>query len=149
MPGLRVGWFAANSDIVEQAWSLRDYVSLSPSKISDLVTTALINNRDAIFPRNRKIMRENLECARAWFAENADLATWQEPRAALLAMMRYSAPVDSLTLADRLAAEAKVMLAPGSAFGLEGQLRIGIGQRQDIFAEGLRRAGELLRSISR
>lgn len=149
MPGLRVGWFAANTDIVEQAWSLRDYVSLSPSKISDLVTTALINNREAIFPRNRKIMRENLECARAWFAENADLATWQEPRAALLAMMRYSAPVDSLTLADRLAGEAKVMLAPGSAFGLEGQLRIGIGQRQDVFAEGLRRAGELMRSISR
>ena len=28
------------------------------------------------------------------------------------------------------------MLAPGSAFGYEGHLRIGIGQRPDIFAEG-------------
>jgi aspartate/methionine/tyrosine aminotransferase len=148
MPGLRVGWFAANSEIVEQAWSLRDYVSLSPSKISDLITTALITNREAIFSRNRQIMKENLEFARAWFAENGELATWQEPRAALLAMMRYTAPVDSLTLADRLAGEAKVMLAPGSAFGLEGQLRIGIGQRQDLFAEGLRRSGALLRSIA-
>jgi aspartate/methionine/tyrosine aminotransferase len=148
MPGLRVGWFAANSEIVDQAWSLRDYVSLSPSKISDLITTALITNREAIFPRNRRIMKENLKFARAWFAENGDLATWQEPRAALLAMMRYTAPVDSLTLANRLAGEAKVMLAPGSAFGLEGQLRIGIGQRQDIFAEGLRRSGALLRSIA-
>jgi hypothetical protein len=31
------------------------------------------------------------------------------------------------------------MLAPGSAFGIEHHLRIGIGQVPDTFAEGLRR----------
>ena len=93
-------------------------------------------------------MRENLAFARSWFGENADLASWLEPRAALLAMMRYEAPVDSVKLADQLAQEARVMLAPGSAFGLDGYLRIGIGQRPDIFAEGLRRTGEFLRGLT-
>lgn len=147
MPGLRIGWFAANVDLANRAWALRDYISLSPSKISDEVTRVAIEHREAIFPRNAAIMAENLAFARTWFAENADLASWSEPRAALLAMMRYTAPVDSTILADRLAKEARVMLAPGSAFGLEGCLRIGIGQRPDIFAEGLRRTGEFLEEL--
>jgi aspartate/methionine/tyrosine aminotransferase len=37
-----------------------------------------------------------------------------------------------------------VMLAPGSAFGFEHHLRIGIGQDPPVFAEGLRRAGAFL-----
>jgi len=147
MPGLRTGWFVANPDIVARAWATRDYLTLSPAKISDAVTVALIEHREKVLARNQAIMADNLTFARGWFAEHADLASWAEPKAALLAMMRYTAPLDSVTLADRLAAEAKVMLAPGSAFGLEGHLRIGIGQRQDIFAEGLRRAGEFLRGL--
>ncbi len=147
MPGLRIGWFAANTELANRAWGLRDYISLSPPKISDAVARVAIEHRQAILPRNGKIIRENLECARSWFAANADLASWSEPRAALLAMMKYSAPVDSTILADRLANEARVMLAPGSAFGLEGYLRIGIGQRQDLFAEGLRLTGEFLEGL--
>ncbi len=148
LPGLRVGWMAADEDVASQAWSLRDYVTLSPTKISDSIARVAIDHRDRIFARNGSIMTANLEFARRWFAEHADLASWSEPRAALLAMMRYHLKMDSVTLADRLAAEAKVMLAPGSAFGMEGHLRIGIGQHPEIFAEGLRRTGVFLRSLS-
>ena len=48
---------------------------------------------------------------------------------------------------DRLATEYSVMLAPGSAFGYEYHLRLGVGQRPDIFAEGLKRAGECLAAV--
>jgi aspartate/methionine/tyrosine aminotransferase len=147
MPGLRIGWFAANEEIAQQSWALRDYISLSPMKISDAITCALIEHRDKIMPRNQAIMTENLSTARQWFAANADLAAWSEPRGALLAMMTYTADLDSVTMAERLATEVGVMLAPGAAFGLEGRLRIGIGQRPDIFREGLDRTAQLLRSL--
>ena len=49
----------------------------------------------------------------------------------------------SLELADKLATEYSVMLAPGSAFGYEHHLRLGIGQRPDIFAEGLESRGRV------
>jgi aspartate/methionine/tyrosine aminotransferase len=52
--------------------------------------------------------------------------------------------VPSLELANRLSEERGVMLAPGSAFGFEHHLRIGIGQDPAVFAEGLRRAGGFL-----
>jgi aspartate/methionine/tyrosine aminotransferase len=146
LPGLRIGWFAANAEVAQAAWGLRDYVSLSPSGLSDALARMVIDHRDMILPRNDRIIMENLSTARAWFAEHADLVTWSEPKAGLLAMMRYTLPIDSATLADGLARDARVMLAPGSTFGLEHHLRIGVGQRPEVFAEGLRRTAEYMRS---
>ena len=147
LPGLRVGWLVANPEIVEACWGFRDYVSLSPSGISDAIARTAIEQRASILPRNAAIISENMIAAKAWFKENADIVSWQPPRAGLLAMMRYNLDIPSLELADRLANDVRVMLAPGSAFGLEHHLRIGVGQRPDLFAEGLRRTAEYLRAI--
>lgn len=147
LPGLRIGWFAANETIARKAWGLRDYTSLSPAKLSDIIAQTVIVERDRILPRNGAIIAENMAFARRWFAEHADLATWTEPRAGLLAMMKYNLPMESSTLADGLARDVRVMLAPGSSFGLEGYLRVGVGQRPDLFAEGLRRTAAYLLTI--
>lgn len=147
LPGLRVGWLVANPELVAACWSFRDYVSLSPSGISDAIALTAIEHREAIFPRNRDIIGTNLNVANIWFRDNADLVSWQPPRAGLLAMMRYNIDIPSTELADRLAKEVRVMLAPGSAFGLEHHLRIGVGQRPDLFAEGLKRTADFLRSL--
>lgn len=147
LPGLRVGWFAANAEIAAKAWSIRDYVSLSPAKMSDAIAKAVIEERDRILPRNAAIIQKNLELAKAWFASNADLVSWNPPRAGLLAMMRYDLDIPSLELADRLAEDARVMLAPGSTFGIEHHLRIGIGQRPDLFQAGLQRTSDYLRGL--
>lgn len=147
VPGLRIGWFVANEEIAQKAWGIRDYVSLSPAKLSDRVTQTIITERSAIFERNTKIIAENMATAIDWFAENQDLVSWTPPRGGLLAMLRYNLDIPSKELADRLAGEKGVMLAPGSAFGIEHHLRIGIGQRPDIFREGLRRTAELLREV--
>jgi aspartate/methionine/tyrosine aminotransferase len=147
MPGLRIGWLAATSEVANQAWGMRDYLTLSPAKMSDAIANVAIEHRERIFARNREIVASNLATARSWFDANADLVSWTEPRAALLAMMSYTMPIDSVTLADRLAAEARVMLAPGSAFGMDSHLRIGIGQRPDIFAKGLEATSQFMRSL--
>lgn len=147
VPGLRIGWFAAPAEIVQAAWAVRDYVSLSPAKLSDIITTEILAHRGAIFARNAGIIGENLDTANRWFAESSDLASWIPPRAGLLAMMSYTADIDSTTLGNRLASEAGVMLAPGDAFGMPGRLRIGIGQDPVIFREGLERTARFLRTL--
>jgi aspartate/methionine/tyrosine aminotransferase len=79
--------------------------------------------------------------------ERAEFMAWTPPRGGLLALLKYDLPVDSLELADRLANDYSVMLAPGSAFGYEHHLRLGIGQRPDIFAAGLVEAGRCLDEV--
>ena len=82
-----------------------------------------------------------MTAAQEWIDANADLLAWQPPRGGLLALLRYQLDMPSLALADKLATEYSVMLAPGSVFGYEQHLRIGIGQRQELFRAGLAAAG--------
>lgn len=149
LPGLRIGWIVATGDIARACWSTRDYTSLSPAGISDYLATVALRHRDLLIARNHAIVVENLRAADRWFESNADIVTWDRPRGGLLALVRYAAEMPSSLMTDTLAADHSVMLAPGSAFGYEGHLRIGVGQRPDTFAEGLRRTAAYLRTITR
>lgn len=147
LPGLRIGWIAGPADLVARCWAMRDYVSLSPGKLNDALAVLAFKHLDSIVGRTRAIVRANLATARSWFAEHRDLVSWTPPRGGLLAMMRYSLDVPSLELSNLLAGKYGVMLAPGSAFGMENHLRIGIGQTPEIFEEGLRRTAACLTEL--
>jgi len=149
LPGLRIGWIAASADLVRRCWSYRDYVSLSPGKLNDALAQLAMTHRDKIITRNQAIISANLRTAHRWMAERRDFLSWTPPRGGLLALIKYDLPVDSLTLADRLALDYSVMLAPGSAFGYESHLRLGIGQDPRIFEQGLSQAGECFQHIKR
>jgi aspartate/methionine/tyrosine aminotransferase len=141
LPGLRIGWIAGPPDLVRRCWGLRDYITLSPGKLNDALACIAVAHRDRIVARNTRIISANLATATRFMAEHSPLLTWTPPRGGLLALIKYELPMPSLELADKLAIEESVMLAPGSAFGYEHHLRLGIGQRPEIFEEGLRRAG--------
>jgi aspartate/methionine/tyrosine aminotransferase len=147
LPGLRIGWIAAEPDIVQRCWAMRDYVTLSPGKLNDALARLALKHRDRIIERNRRIIRANLSTAARWMAERADFLSWTPPRGGLLALLKYDLPIASLELADKLATEFSVMLAPGSAFGYEHHLRLGIGQDPEVFAAGLREAGRCLDEV--
>lgn len=140
LPGLRIGWLVAPAEIVADCWAMRDYITLSPGKLNDALAHLAFENRERIIARTRAIVAQNLRTAERWFAEQAEIVSWVPPRAGLLALMHYRLDLPSRELADRLAGEYGVMLAPGDAFGYEYHLRLGVGQNPAIFATGLARA---------
>ena len=148
LPGLRIGWIAGPPDLIQKCWSYRDYVSLSPGKLNDALAQLALKHLDKIVARNHKIITANLATAQAFMSERSTMLSWTPPRGGLLALLKYNLPIDSLPLADKLATEYSVMLAPGSAFGYEQHLRLGIGQEPAIFSEGLKRAGECFSKIA-
>lgn len=147
LPGLRIGWMAAPAEIAAECWAMRDYVSLSPGKLNDALAVLAIEHRDRIIQRNRAIIGTNLSRANRWIAEHASILSWTPPRGGLLALLRYDLNIPSLDLANKLAEEYSVMLAPGSAFGFEHHLRIGIGQEPSVFGTGLERASACFTSL--
>jgi aspartate/methionine/tyrosine aminotransferase len=148
LPGLRIGWLAATEEIVKACWSARDYVSLAPGGLSDFLASVALRQRDKIVKRNQDIMRQNLDYAESWFAKHSELASWNVPRGGLLALVKYNVDLPSDQVANTLAQDYSVMLAPGSTFGYEGHLRIGIGQTPTIFAEGLERTAQCLERLT-
>jgi len=144
LPGLRIGWMVAPPEIAQRCWGLRDYITLSPGKLNDALARLGLKHHDRILARNHDIIQANLTAATHWLDARRDYLSWTPPRGGLLGLIKYELPIPSLELADRLAIDHSVMLAPGSAFGYEHHLRLGIGQRPDIFAAGLVEAGRCL-----
>jgi aspartate/methionine/tyrosine aminotransferase len=147
LPGLRIGWIAGPPDLIRACWGLRDYITLSPGKLNDALAQLAMTHREQIVERNRQIITANLATASRWMRERANVVSWTPPRGGLLALIKYDLPIKSLELADTLAIDYSVMLAPGSAFGYEHHLRLGVGQRPDIFAAGLELAGRCLEKV--
>jgi aspartate/methionine/tyrosine aminotransferase len=148
LPGLRIGWIAARGDLPARCWALRDYVSLSPGRLNDALAVLAVKHREKVFERNLRIITANLAEAKRWFAEHAGTISWNPPRGGLLALARYNLDIPSLELANRLAERYSVMLAPGSAFGFEHHLRIGIGQDPAVFSTGLERAAACFAEVA-
>jgi aspartate/methionine/tyrosine aminotransferase len=141
LPGLRIGWIAGPAELVAACWAARDYLTLSPGKLNDAIALLAFKHRARIVERNMAIITANLAAAEAWITQRHDILAWTPPRGGLLALLRYRLPIDSRALADLLATEYSVMLAPGAAFGLEQHLRVGIGQDPPVFRAGLAAAG--------
>lgn len=142
LPGLRSGWMVAPKDVIAKCWAMRDYVSLSPGKFNDKIAALAFKHREKIVERNTSIIRKNLDAANDWVAAHADILSWKAPRGGLLALLKYNLNMTSRQLADLLATKYSVMLAPGSAFGYENYLRIGIGQNPEVFKAGLDAASQ-------
>jgi aspartate/methionine/tyrosine aminotransferase len=147
LPGLRSGWMVAPKEIISKCWAMRDYVSLSPGKLNDAIAILAFKHREKIIERNNSIISANLDAANRWVASHEDILSWKPPRGGLLALLQYHLNIPSLELADKLATEYSVMLAPGSSFGYENYLRIGIGQNPSTFKSGLESASRCFLDI--
>jgi aspartate/methionine/tyrosine aminotransferase len=145
LTGLRLGWIAANEDIIKKCMLHRDYTTISTGIIDNALATLAIKHVDKIYERNLKIIRTNHRILSRWI-ENENLISWIPPKAGSIAFLKYNINVPSKELCLRLIKEKGTLLVPGYCFEMEGYLRIGYGCKTETLKEGLSRFGDLLNS---
>jgi aspartate/methionine/tyrosine aminotransferase len=150
MPGLRVGWVVAPTDVIESVWTHHDYTTLTPGMLSDRLTAMALRDdmRERVLARTRAIVRENLPIVGSWIAEQGDRLRAVRPVAGAIVYLEYEMPTDSIELVDRIRREQSVLVVPGRMFGLEGTaangLRIGFGFDPEETLKGLERVSPYL-----
>ena len=120
MTGWRMGWLTHPERIGENISSLIEYSTAAVAEFTQLAGLAAVQqgepfveemrercrrNRDIVVPRLKAIPRVTLD----------------SPRAAFYAFFKVTGVDDSLDFAKRLFRETKVGIAPGAAFGPEGE----------------------------
>ncbi len=146
LAGLRIGWIVSTPEIIEACWSYRDYVSISCSRLSDVLACVALDIREQLLDRCRALARRNLAVLEDFMACHSEVVEWIPPRAGLLAFPRLRRETDSRAFCRGLLDKQSVLLVPGWAFETEGHFRIGFGEGQDVFDPGLERLGSYLRS---
>ena len=145
LPGLRVGWLAGPAGLIEALWGRRDYTSIAPGAVSDLLARVALEprRRDELLARTRRILRGNQAVVAEWAARHPAVRQIP-PEAGGVTLIRYPGARPSAELAERLRAERGVLVVPGSHFGLEHHIRLGIGGEAGPLREGLATLGRVL-----
>ncbi|MBP7778355.1 MAG: aminotransferase class I/II-fold pyridoxal phosphate-dependent enzyme [Acidobacteria bacterium] len=141
LPGLRVGWAVGPPEVAASLWAYHDYTSIAPGALSDrLATVALAPaTRATLLARTRAILQENLPRVEDWLRGCGHRFEWTTPDAGAFIYARYGLPIGSTALTDRLREEESVLIVPGDAFGMDGYLRLGVGEHADYVLAGLDR----------
>jgi aspartate/methionine/tyrosine aminotransferase len=143
LTGLRLGWIAANEDVISMCEDRRDYTTISNGMIDDALATLAVENVERIAKRNAEIVRRNFEVLSEW-VDGEPLIDWVPPQGGTIAFLRYHLDMDSEELCRRLIDEKSTLFVPGSCFETEGFIRIGWGGDIEKLAEGLSRFKEFL-----
>jgi DNA-binding transcriptional MocR family regulator len=116
--GLRVGWLRASTDLVHRLAELRVSIDMGGAVIDQLVAANLFERLDEIVADRVAKLRPQRDALTAALAR--ELPQWRfiEPSGGLSLWVELDAPLSTpLTL---LAAQAGVLLVPGSRFGVDG-----------------------------
>jgi len=149
LPGLRIGWVVGPSPMIAELWARKDYLSIAPGALSDhLAQIALrADLRPRILGRTRGLIQANLPIFTAWMRGHAPGFRLVPPRAGAIVYPRYSWPINSTRLAERLRGERSVLVVPGDQFGMDGYLRIGLGNEPDDLKAALKQMDAVLESL--
>lgn len=141
LPGLRTGWIVAPRKLVSHLCRYHDYLTLTPSFLSDYLADTVMQqeNRERILARTRSIIRSNLPAVEAWIESHAEILDYARPAAGAICTVRYHLPIASEALFNRFRRDQSVLITPGAHFGIGKYLRIGFGYDPEKTAAGLAR----------
>lgn len=149
LPGLRTGWVAGPSDLLDQIWARHEYTTLSATMLSNKLTALALSEqvRPLLIQRTRDYIRKGFPVLREWMEAQGSVFSCIPPQAAAIAFLKYDLEINSTALAGRLRDEKSVLVIPGDHFGMDRYLRVSFGLPHEYLKGALRRIGEVIREI--
>lgn len=139
LPGLRIGWAVSPRETAGELWARKDYTSIFPSILSDMLARKALGMRDRILERTRGILRANWPGMAAWLARNGHVVSAVSSKAGAFVYARYNLRISSTELITRLKDEEDVLIVSGDQFGMDGFIRIGYGNEPEDLQAALGR----------
>ena len=126
LAGLRLGWIAANADIIDNINRQREYNTISVGILDDYFASIAIENKDKIIKRNLDKIKFGKSILMDW-ANQEPRVHCIEPQGGTTAFVGYDLDIKSTDLCRNLQEKTGVMILPGETMELDGYLRIGYG----------------------
>jgi len=153
MTGWRIGYLAANEEIVKQAGKLQGQSTSNPTSISQMASITALNDTEVdvnqMVEKFQKRRDALLNCLLkipfvACYKPIGSFYTFPDFSAFYGKSFKGKKIEDSIQLANFLLEEGKVALVPGIAFGADKNLRLSFAASMDTIKQGVDRITKAL-----
>ncbi len=139
LPGLRIGWVACrDAELLARLRELKLYTTICSPSPSELLVALALRHSERLIGESRALVLENLPLLTEFVERHGELFEWVQPAAGPIAFPRVRDGRDVRAWCERTAADAGVLLLPGSVYEQPEHVRMGYGRA------GLREALERL-----
>ncbi len=143
MTGWRIGYCAADEEIIKAATTIQDHTTSNPNSIAQKAALTAINGSDASvqtmrreYRKRRDFMVERLNSMKGVKAQTPDGAFYVF---ADISGLFTHTRIDSAVFCEKLLTKARVAAIPGSAFGDDRYIRLSFATSMKNIREGLNR----------
>jgi aspartate aminotransferase len=163
MTGWRIGYMAANKDIIDKIDIIQSQSTSNPTSISQYASVEALNGPQdiiktmvAAFAKRRKFIIDELNKAPGFHALYPDGAFYAFPRISDCTKLpgwkavadKYSSPNISGKVTAYLMEEAKVAVVPGIAFGTDDYIRLSFATSDKDIENGVKRIQEAMNKLA-
>jgi len=146
LAGLRLGWIAAPEDVIEKIFIHRDYNTISCGVLDDYLAALALKNKDKVFERSLKILKNNLTILDNWVNNDPNF-NYVKPKAGTTAFVKLNFDIPSEEFCLGILKEKGVLIVPGKAMDMEGFIRIGYAYEAKLLQTGLDMISEYARKL--
>lgn len=146
VPGIRLGWIFAPEEIIKKAVNYKRYTTISNSNLSEQIALEILSKKEVFLEKYERIRKEGLSILKNWITQFPKLHL-VESNETPFAIIKYDYKIDSKTLCKELLEKEKVLLVPGSIFGLEKCFRISFGRNKEVLERGLSKISRFLTNL--
>ncbi|MFC6253292.1 aminotransferase [Secundilactobacillus hailunensis] len=145
-PGVRIGWTVASDAVSDLFRKYRDYTMICGGVWNDILAVYILQHKDVVLARNRKLVLHNLEIFKNWVASEPRVSVVL-PQAVSTSCVKFDIPETTESFCLRLLKETGVLLVPGERFDLPGHARLGYCTDETTLKTGLKKLSEFLRQF--
>jgi len=130
LPGLRIGWLAAQSEgLLEPAAQLKDYTSICNSAPSELLARAAVKNSSQLVERCRTIINDNLQLLKEFASRRRETIELIPGQGGSVVFPRFIDGRSAATVSKQLIQRKNLLMLPGPLFDMgDSFFRVGLGR---------------------
>ncbi len=150
LPGLRLGWTIGPKDYLEQVSIRKDYTTIAPNIMSDYIATCLLSNKTKylkILAKNQATLQQSYQVFENWAQQFKDIFEWKRPEAGAMVYIKYSLPIASKDLMQKILQDKNILIVAGDDYDMENHIRIGLGIETNKLKIALEKIAEVIRKI--
>lgn len=150
VPGIRIGWIIANEKIIKECQAIKELLSICTAQILQKIAFNILKKRDSIIENNRQIILQNIDSltyhidhCHMFFSINCI------PQNCSCCFIKIPDAVKDYDFCLKIYKACSVLLTPGSCFGIEGYVRLGLGINPSSFNTAMDRIGAFINDYFR